>query len=37
MKARLMRGWVVAARLMLLAAALGGVAFLVGFARKSGY
>jgi hypothetical protein len=37
MKAHLARGWVLLARLTLLAATLGGVALLVGFARKSGY
>ena len=37
MKARLARGWVLIARLTLLAATLGGVGLLVGFARRSGY
>jgi len=37
MKARLVRGWVVLARLTVLAATLGAVALLVGYARKSGY
>jgi hypothetical protein len=37
MTARLRQGWVLFARLTLLATALGGVALLVGFARRSGY
>ena len=37
MKAHLYQSWVVLARLSLLAATLGGVALLIGFARKSGY
>jgi hypothetical protein len=37
MTARLRHGWVLFARLTLLAATLGGVALLVGFARRSGY
>ena len=37
MKTRLAQGWIVLARLSLLAGTLGGVALLVGFARRSGY
>lgn len=37
MKARLAQGWIVFARLSLLAGTLAGVALLVGFARRSGY
>ena len=37
MRAHLIRGWTLVARVAVLAATFGGVALLVGFARKSGF